>query len=160
MATLENLEKAGVLVGFRPKRLRRSEFEERQLWCFPEVVTWLLDELPKHAAFYEENQPPVLQARALMKSFVLGHEFVEERMFWKMRPYADDVFELKSSDIRLFGWFVRPKVFVVASCDLFERVHAEKGVHATHRDSVIEKRRLLPLDEPKFQIGAKAKDVF
>lgn len=160
MATLEELEREKLLIRFRPQRLARHEFEDRQLWCYPEVVEWLLVELPKYEAFYAENQAPQLQARALMKSFVLGHEFIEERMFWKMRPYEDDVFELKSADIRLFGWFVRPKVFVVACCDVFESVHAEKGVHAKHRDSVVGKRSLLPLDEPKYAQGARAEDVF
>jgi hypothetical protein len=160
MATLEELESRKLLYRFRPKRLKRHEFEDRQLWFFPEVVQWLLNDLPKLGAFYPENQAPYLQANVLMKSFVLGAEFVEKTMFWKMRPYRDDVFELKSADIRFFGWFVKPKVFVVACFEVFENVHAEPGVHDRYRDEVIRKRSLLPLDDPKYIKGAKADHVF
>lgn len=160
MATLEELERTNRLSRYRPKRLKRDQFEERQLWFYSEAVEWLMNEVSGMEPFYSGDLRPSLQANALLKQFVLGEPFEHKRMFWKMRPDTKDVFELKTADLRMFGWFVRPKVFVVAEYATFEQTHAAKGIHEYYRDRVVAKREALPLDDPKCVVGAGPEDVF
>ncbi|MFB2549983.1 hypothetical protein [Ensifer soli] len=160
MATLEELAQDGVLRKLVPGNLARHEFVVRHVWFYVEVLRWIKEEVPTFTAFYPENMPPLKQAHKLFRDFVLGEEFVHETDFWKMRPYSEDVYELKTNDLRFFGWFVRPRVFVVARNDTFEMVHSQQGVHLKHLGEVVRMRREIDLDEPKYTPGAPINGLF
>lgn len=159
MATIEELEQRGALERVR-LRLKRLEFEERRIYLYPEVAVWLRDNVPQMEQFYEENLVPIMQARALFHDFIVGEPFEEERMFWRMRPSEHDIYELKTADLRFFGWFHRPREIVLARSDTFERVHKFQGLASGYRDEVRRLRDDIELDEPKYPVGADPEDVF
>jgi hypothetical protein len=110
--------------------------------------------------FYADSISPKKQAAVLLKNFVVGHEFEPNINFWHMRPHDEDVFELKTADLRIFGWFYRPRVFIVAQAQTFELTHNAAGIHAHYRNEVARMREELELDSPKWVVGARASDVF
>ncbi|WP_306928524.1 hypothetical protein [Agrobacterium larrymoorei] len=159
MATLDELQTAGVLSLYKHKH-RVIPGRGREMWFFRDAAKWLLEDFCTMEPFYEDSIAPKLQAAVLLKNFVVGEDFEPELNFWHMRPTDDDVFELKTADLRIFGWFHRPRIFVAARAQSFERTHNAPGIHAYYRDEVVKMRQQLQLDEPKWVVGATASDVF
>lgn len=157
MATLEELEVRGEL--FKLVSAKISP-QRREIWILPDVKHWLTRVLPTLTQFYDDQQStPKEQAWQIIASFLRGEELYEEEDFWLMRPSEADVFELKSPDIRFFGWFARPKCFIIVAADTFENTH-NPPLHNGYRDMVIRVRNAIDLDEPKFVEGAGPSDVF
>lgn len=156
MATLEGLEARKELV---PLAMPKITPQKRKIWLFPRVEEWFRQELGILNSFYEDQARPDLQAWILLGNFIRGEELYEGEDFWLMRPYEADVFELKSPDLRFFGWFVRPKNFIIAAVDTFANTHGH-DLHDGYRNEVVRMRETLDLDEPKVMVGAKPSDVF
>jgi hypothetical protein len=157
MATLDELQKRRIV-----ERLTMSRVapQVRQLWAFAEVKDWLHNVLPTLKSFYaDEQSTPIQQAYALFSAFIRGQELFEEEDFWRMRPIERDVYELKSPDLRFFGWFVEPKLFLIAAADTFENTHMHK-LHEGYRGKVEYMRDELDLNEPKVVAGAEPRHVF
>lgn len=81
------------------------------------------------------------------------------KAFRKMRPLTDDVWEFRTPDLRFFGWFHKPNCFVAVSGALFKDLKADKSLYEKHRIAVIEARKAIELDEPKYLAGAGEDDV-
>lgn len=111
-------------------------------------------------AFEETDIAPMQQARALFKMFISGEALEEGLEFRLMQPMERDVYELKSADLRFFGWFYRRGIFIVTAADTMENVHSQEGLSSRHRDGVIAERNVLDLDPPKYIEGARIADVF
>lgn len=78
------------------------------------------------------------------------------RMFRDMRPQRDGVWELKTADLRIFGWMYRPCEFI-AVCGGYADDYKEPTITRYYEDdkrAVIDARNTLPLDPPKCVIGA------
>lgn len=159
MATLDDLEISGILSRYKhsyPAITGRG----RKMWFYSEAAKWLVKDFCAMEPFYADSLAPKKQAAVLLKNFVTGVEFEPRINFWHMRPHKDDIYELKTADLRIFGWFYRPRVFVAALAATFEETHDVPGVHAKYRDDVIKMRDDLDLEPPKWVVGAEAKDVF
>lgn len=157
MATLCELEQSGTISRLT---MRKVSPQRREIWLFAEVRDWIGNELPSLVSFYNDEQStPIQQAYTLLSSFLRGEELHETEDFWRMRPIEADVFELKSPDVRFFGWFVKPKIFLIAKADTFENTH-QHALHAGYRNMVVHMRNILDLDEPKVVVGAEPQHVF
>ncbi len=157
MATLYELETQGQV--FR-LTMRKIAPQKREVWLFADVREWFGSVLPSLTSFYNDEQStPIQQAYTLLGSFLRGEELYESEDFWRMRPIEADVFELKSPDLRFFGWFAKPKVFLIAAADTFANTH-EHDLHDGYRNTVVYKRNNLDLDEPKVVAGAEPAHVF
>lgn len=75
-----------------------------------------------------------------------------------MRPVGNGVWELKTADLRLFGWFVQKDCFIVCDCDTTLRVK-QMRLYPGYRDQAVRFRERLDLDEPKFIAGDDPNDV-
>ncbi len=126
----------------------------------PAVTTWLAETLPNVTQYHADDISPRAQVFALLKMFLSGEAMEEGDQFRLMQPVEDDVYELKSSDIRIFGWFYRPAVFVATSVDSMERVHTIAGLSSGHRNSVKHVRQNIELDPPAYIEGASVSHVF
>jgi len=152
MATIADLVANGNLVHLGGG-LEDDEQPNRLLYALPHVITWLDETLPGlEADFHEGKQDPLEQLDDLFYSFVRGEDF----SFWErshsMRPTEPGVWELKTPDIRLFGWFAAPCVFVIAEVNTAFACK-EHDLYAGYRGSVVRRREALELDEPKFITG-------
>lgn len=113
----------------------------------------------KAAAFYSESMRPALQAQNLLRHFISGKPMQHSRLFRQMSPLSNDVWELRSDDLRFFGWFHRKDCYVAVSGDLFENLKADKSLYEMHRIKAVKARDALNLNDPKHLQGAGRHDV-
>ena len=158
MATLDELVKSGQLHA-QMVPLGRNEFPDRRLYVTPEFRAWLKDTVMQAKPFYPDSMSPRQQAFDLLKSFIIGRDFHSNKMFKRMSPQSDDVYELRSDDLRFFGWFPKKDCFVAVVGDEFAALKEDKTLYEVHRLECIAFRNKLDLNEPKYIPGAKEHDV-
>lgn len=157
MATLVELQTAKILHKIEV-RLKSDEFEDRRIYAFDQVITFVRDRLPNETAVYPENSSPSQQLFALMKRFITGGSLSMGEHFWLMRPSGADVFELRTPDLRMFGWVYSPGTFIATNLATFEDIHTLNN-HAAYRDEAVRMRESLDLDDPKFTPAAEINNV-
>lgn len=75
-----------------------------------------------------------------------------------MLPSEHGIWELKTLDVRFFGWFPERDTYIAARVDSFERVKVH-GLASGYRNETVLARAELDLDEPKFVQGGDLTDV-
>lgn len=152
MATIIELCDAGFLVSVGGG-LDAHEQPERLLFAFPHIIAWLEHVLPTiEADFHDGKQDPLEQADDLFHDFVSGADFSFYGRSHSMLPTDPGIWELKTPDLRLFGWFAAKGVFVIAEISSAYLCKYHK-LYAGFRNSVAYRRDNLDLDEPKFITG-------
>ncbi|SRR5579885_1254218 len=155
MATLATLVSSKKLVQIGGG-LAKDEQPVRLLYAYPHVIEWLNDTLPALEPFDADGmQSPLEQVDDLFHDFVAGEDFSFYELSHSMEPLEDGVWELKTPDIRLFGWFYKKGIFLAANIDTMERVK-KHNLYAGYRDDVVRRRNQLDLDAPKFVTGGYA----
>jgi len=155
MATLAKLcEEKALLMGKPP--LKFGEFEERGFYAFPALITWIRDEVRNRpTGRINSAMTPNEQFVQLLRLWVTGEEIAEGPIFHDMLPKEHGVWEMKTHDLRIFGWLYRPRQFI-AVCggfkDDYEPPTKIKN-YADDRQRVIDARDALPLDGDKFVMG-------
>lgn len=157
MATLAKLCEAKLLVPVTV-RLSRREFNERAFFALPEFVEWLRGPLQTMVSGDPSDLSPREQFLALLRHYVTGRPMARNRMFKRLRPHENDVFELKTRDLRIFGWFIRPNEFVAVCGGSTDHIK-KHDLYAGFVGSVVRVRAALDLDEPKCAWGALETDV-
>jgi hypothetical protein len=101
-------------------------------------------------------QTPAEQLIMRLQQWLSGAEIKKGPMFKEMDyPRENDVWELKTDDLRLFGWMYQPKQFIIAShgyTDDYKEPTKIKN-YADDVRAVMEARNTLPLDGPKLVKG-------
>ena len=137
--------------------LRRFEMEERQLYVFDCCVSWMKTKVPTMVTGnLKAQQTPSEQLDAILYKWISGKRFVYDRMFKDLSPAEDEVWELKTADLRIFGWMYRPKIFIGVLGDFadFYKEPNKTKFYSDAKNKVIAKRDLLDIDGPKFVEGA------
>jgi len=98
------------------------------------------------------KQSPIEQIDDLFHDFVSGADLAYYERSHSMMPTDRGIWELKTPDARLFGWFPQKGTFIVAEADTAFRCK-EHDLYAGYRDSAVRRRDSLDLDEPKFVTG-------
>ncbi len=157
MSTIEDLQNRGELQKILVK-LERNEFENRFIYARPKFMKWIRNDLPKIVGLDPYNLTPMEQIQDLLRIYITGHPLRIGRQFHRMSPIESDVFELKTLDLRIFGWFYQKDRFIAVNA--FDMVKVKQhGLYAAFRDEVIRDRQMLDLDEPKYNAGATEDDV-
>ena len=156
MATLTSLAAQGVLVSVTVP-LDHGELSQRSLYGFPNFPKWLADDLPNlETGRLQAVETPQEQLDDLFYRWIAGKRIVYGKMFKDLMPQADEVWEFKTVDIRIFGWIYVPCVFIAVFGDYADdykgRNAGTKYQRAINR--VKDHRNGLDLDEPKFATGA------
>ena len=154
MATFNKLVELGQLVKIEV-RLDPDILPQRMIYALPSVIGWLRSDLPALVAEWEEgSQSPIEQVDYRFSQFIAG----ENISFWQamhiMRP-ADGthhIWELKTKDVRFFGWFYQKDVFVIAQAASTKLVK-QNNLYPGMRDVCVQLRERLDLDEPKVVVG-------
>lgn len=159
MATLEQLCQQGHLVEL-PVPLGPEEMPWRKLYGTPEFVQWLdqvlpyLPEDPVHA-----DASPLEQVATTFAEYVLGEDMAAETMFRKLRSNPEHfVWELKTDDIRVFGWAPRKDHFICCFGDLADEIK-RSNAYGRYIALTVRTRQLLELDEPKVVGRTEYRDV-
>lgn len=151
MATITTLVAEGRLHKLDPA-LEDDEQEERLIYMSDRVANWLVNELPEMGSSWDIETPPDEQLSALVQEYASGAILTYEWQFKPLNPIGEGVWELKTADLRVFGWFPCKDCFVAVVADRKDRI-LEHGLYAGYRNTVAWFRRDLPLDEPKFVEG-------
>lgn len=155
MATLSKLCDDKVLLkGKGP--LGPGRFYERGFYAFPGFVDWIKNEVKNRpTGRINSAMTPNEQLVERLRQWMAGEPMAEGPMFHDMRPSEDGVWELKTHDLRIFGWLYRPREFI-AVCGGHKDDYEEPTKIKTYADDkrrVIAARDALPLDGAKFVIG-------
>ncbi|WP_150129075.1 hypothetical protein [Rhizobium phaseoli] len=151
------LEERGTLIKLRMRI--DDAATRRSIYVYPEVRAWFQQTLPTLQAFDVEDERPLNQLWTLCRAFIMGHELEDGEDFKLMHPQENDVYELRSPDTRVYGWFVDRGIFIAARADSMERVHS-LDLDGGYRAEVEYLRNTLNLDEPKYVVGASKEYVF
>ena len=157
MATLEQLCHAGTLTKIEIA-LPREYVPGRIICAFPVVISWIADVLPTAVSNWNIDETPNDQFGVLLVNFIGGVSLQRDRRFSPISGGKDGVWELKTADIRVFGWFYRKDVFIAARIN-FTNVVKESNLYYGYRGEICRERDAIDLNEPKFVAGNNPDDV-
>jgi hypothetical protein len=160
MATLPTLIQNGLLVHVTVP-LDQGELAERSIYGCAEFIRWLNHDLPHlESGRLRAADTPQEQLDNIMYRWIAGKPVIYDRMFKDLMPMQDEVWEMKTVDIRVFGWMYRPRIFIAAFAD-YADLYKGKVRKVSYQDAkrkVMTARDRLDLDEPKFA-GGKFDDL-
>jgi hypothetical protein len=133
-----------------------SEARLRWIYGFPGFQTWLDVDLPKlKPGRLKSPDPPMEQVDNILYRWITGRDILYTRQFQDLMPQVDEVWELKTADIRIFGWMYRPLKFIAVFgdyADLYKGLHKKRS-YGEAVSRVKKGRDKLDLDQPKFAGG-------
>jgi hypothetical protein len=155
MTTFDKLVEANVLVRVI-FRLPRGQFHERKIYASPECLQWMRNEVPKMVTGRVASDfTPKEQLVERLRQWMSGDPMAYGRMFRDMEPKSDGVWELKTADLRIFGWMYRTREFIAVRggyTDDYKEPSKTKN-YADERNEVVRARNALPLDGKKYMEG-------
>lgn len=157
MSTLVLLKAEGLLDRWEPA-LRASEQALRGIYLYPRATRWLTEDLPGLEPSWNLEVDPAEELDAFANQFFIGAKIVFQRQVKPLRHIDSGVWELKTSELRLFGWFAVRDVFVCSAVDTATRVKTY-SLYAGYRDQAVRDRDELDLDQPKFVSGEEIENV-
>jgi hypothetical protein len=138
-------------------RLPRGKFYDRNLYAYPDCLKWMKETVPTlDTGRLNSAQTPAEQLMMRLQQWLSGDPIKDGPMFREMsHPKDNDVWELKTDDLRMFGWMYQPKKLVIASCGYADDYKEPTKIKNYGDDvrAVMQARDALPLDGPKFVKG-------
>jgi hypothetical protein len=151
MATPIELDRKDAL--FKLEVLEPAVQEFRQFYASPDLHNWLEGVLPTLASGLNLELSPLEQFVDLAETFCAGERLMYGLQFKPLTHITGGIWEFKTQDVRIFGWFHKKDCFIGAVADDATRIKK----HDLYRGyaNVTTKRFLeaLDLDEPKFLPG-------
>lgn len=157
MATLLSLSEQDRVARFEPA-LRWDQQAWRSIYLLPKAQRFLSETLPGLMTVHEQEISPLEQVDAFLNYFCAGEPLVFDLQFHPLFHIDSAVWELKTQDVRLFGWFHKKDCFVCTNGGDATWIK-ENGLYAGFRDEAVRLRRELDLDEPKYIAGDSPHDV-
>ncbi|MDO8421743.1 MAG: hypothetical protein Q7S99_06250 [Parvibaculum sp.] len=156
MATITNLSgNNGPLTSIKVP-LGKRVLPERAIYGLEGFVNWMINEVPEYVQGRKDAaDTPQEQLDAILFKWISGGEMKYDRMFKDLMPASDEVWELKTVDLRIFGWMYQPRVFIAVVggyTDDYKFPNPKKS-YETARNMVVAARNSLNLDEPKYVSG-------
>ncbi|MBT8155161.1 hypothetical protein KMP13_15035 [Epibacterium ulvae] len=140
--------------------LEADELPWRTLYGTQELIQWLENVLPDidHNELYDDLLPQE-QVLAVFAEYVGGEEFVDDRRFKKLNWNPEYyVWELKTEEVRIFGWVPEKDVFICCFGDSKDTILV-KDSYGRYIAQTVYVRNNLDLDDPKFVESGELKDV-
>jgi hypothetical protein len=132
------------------------EHPRRDIYGFPRFTDWLANDLPNlQTGRLKGKDTPQEQVDFRLYQWIAGKPLAYSRMFNDLMPATDEIWEMKTLDIRIFGWMYRPLIFIALFgdyADLYKGARATRS-YETAKSDVIAARNQLDLDPPKFVEG-------
>lgn len=152
MPTPQRLEEQGLLQKIEVE-LDPDEQPQRLMYAYPRVVRWLTGILPSLESdnYVRGALKPEQQADALFYQYISGTSPMQMAPNC-LRPEEDGIWELRTHDLRFFGWFWKKGVFIAAAAEQAKRCK-DLNLYAPYREQSKRDREILNLDTPKFING-------
>ena len=158
MPTIADLLDSGAIVKIEVELAPRDQ-PMRLLYGTPQFTTWLQDIL----AGAEPQQrlgttTPAEQIDDLFHSFLSGQPLIFTRQFRVVRAEENAVWELKTPDIRIFGWFMAKDCFVAVFGNWTDTIK-DHDLYRGYRIAIRRLRRELGVDATLCVKGVDPDDV-
>jgi hypothetical protein len=150
MATLEQLESGGQ-ISRHDAELETWELSKRMISFTSNFGKWLsqLKSAPKKRG---RTLTPFEEINQSFFAFVMGKPMAFGVDYRKLEPHGNHVWEFKTLEMRVFGWFPR-KAHFLAVCGEFKDNLPNNKAYKPFIEQVIKFREALALDEPKAILG-------
>jgi hypothetical protein len=156
MATFDKILEDKILLPVKV-RLGKGQFYDRKMYAYPASLTWMRETVPTFVTGRKKSaQTPAEQLIMRLQQWLSGASINKGPMFQEMKyPEDNDVWELKTDDLRLFGWMYQPRIFIVAAHGYTDDYKDPTKIkyYADDVRAVMQARDALPLDGPKFVKG-------
>jgi len=151
MATIQQLCDAGRL--FKLDCVLDDEQQEfRTIYLSERLRNWLAVTLPTLGSTWKLETLPEQQLDALLNVYGSGETLTFDWHFKPLNFLGNGIWELKTADLRIFGWFPRKDVFIAVDADTKQRI-LDMKMYRPYQEQAARFRDELPLDEPKFVPG-------
>ncbi|KAB2655919.1 hypothetical protein F9K94_15440 [Brucella tritici] len=150
MATLEQLIETDELVSLGVE-LEQNALPCRKLIGTPGFVLWLDEVLPQlQTTIVGGITDPLEQVDAVFHEYISGEDINYDRRFKRLTSRPDDrhVWELKTPDIRIFGWVPKKDHFICCYGEMKDEIELRLAYPRFIAQTVYV-RTTLDLDEPK-----------
>ena len=125
----------------------------RRIFGLPEVEKWMREDLPKLPTEPRAAMSPPLELDDLLFNYISSKgKLVYNKTFKDLIPAQNEVWELRTYQLRIFGWFYRKDDFIAVFASP-KRALKGPAAYADAQKKVLSARERLPLDEPKFVGG-------
>jgi hypothetical protein len=153
MATVIELFNQGALTKLVPEFDDPRQQELRRIYLGPKLVEWINNVLPNLESDRGLETSPNGQFDDLVQVFCSGDTLTFDWHFKPLNYVQDGIWELKTADLRIFGWFHEKGCFIGVIADTKARIVEYKLVTPYSNVEVAPFREALNLDEPKFITG-------
>lgn len=157
MATLARLAALGAIEAIEVE-LAPHEQQNRLFYGSPYFQKWLHETLPSLGYGGHGRASPLEQVESLLYRYIIGERLLYGPELHELEPLQHDIWELKTADVRIFGWFVRCDIFVATNAGDATMIK-DLGLYGGFRDEAARFRDNLDLDLPKYMIGASYDNV-
>lgn len=159
MATIPTLLEREALCALDGTQLIGNARQVREILFSPLAFRVLEGDLQKWTAEFDTESPsPFDQFKLLMRKYLRGANLVHGTEFHIMTPEVQDIWEMKTIDIRLTGWFPSPNLFICTNLGNADIIKAYK-IHDQIVEEAIWFRDNIDLTEPKYTPGANENEV-
>ena len=155
MATFDSILNEQKLLTRVVLKLARGQFHERKVYAYPECIDWMRQVPKMTTGRVASDFTPQEQLVERLRQWMAGEPMEHGPMFHDMDPRTDDVWEMKTADLRIFGWMYKPREFIAVRggyADDYKEPTKTKN-YADDRREVVRVRDALPLDGAKFVRG-------
>ena len=136
--------------------LGRKESHERLIYGSPEALRWMREDVPvMTTGRLRAAQTPFEQLDSILHRWTAGYPIRYRTHLFDLMPGSDETWELKTVDLRIFGWIYRPQIFI-AVCGGYADWYKPPDKKLNYEDDrrlILRERAALDLDEPKFVKG-------
>jgi hypothetical protein len=158
MPTIADLVECGAIVKIDVDLARDQPL--RLLYGTPQFIAWLQDVLGGGV------QPPRLlghssiaeQIDDLFYSFLSGEQLIFTKQFHVIRAEENAIWELKTPDVRIFGWFMAKDCFVAVFGNWADTIK-DHDLYRGYRIAIRRLRRELGIDATLCVKGVAPDDV-
>lgn len=151
MATVIDLDNRGQL--FKLDALEQGAQEFREFYASPQLHDWVNNVLPNLSSSWNIELSPLEQFVALTEIFCSGERLAYDRQFKPLTHITDGIWELKTADIRIFGWFKRMDCFIGVVADDATKIKKHNLYYGYANITTKNFLQKLDLDEPKYIPG-------
>ena len=126
----------------------------REIFGVPAMETWISDTLSNLPTEIGAARSPEEEFDDLLFNYISSKgEMRYGKTFKDLIPMRDEVWELKTYQLRIFGWFYRKDQFIAVRPGLKAELKNGTDAYYKAKNTVLDTRADLPLDEPKFVGG-------
>lgn len=153
MPTADQLALSGHLKIWPTKTALGKEVK-RKIYIGESAGRWINENLKELQpdGFYDGALRPREQLVDVFRRFMIG-EPINDLPPKTLRPHKDGIHELRSHDLRVFGWFWRQAAFIAGSAASAKDLKDNSVTYFQCMEVCMTLRGRLDLDDPKFITG-------